>query len=297
MADIYTVPELTWTTTNFSVPNLNQYLRDNMQALRAGLTDSSADSDIFQAIKSGNLSARPAGTVATAGRQYYATDIRQTFIVDGGGAWQHVSGTGAFDSFARGGGDLTAFPTADSGHTWVENEGDLDLLLAGTLNSTTVSPSATATVDTGAPLRTAHYGMTFQCGSAAANLTASIVLRWASLTTNLYVQANGAASQLQLVNNIGALTDTPIATESFTFVANAFYFMEVFVRGPVVIATVRNNPTTLGTTGDNPVGLTHAVLAETFTGSLATATRAGVRFGTGGAGIGPINDWFCIPNA
>lgn len=293
MADVWNGTPATWATGEAVLASkMNTEIRDRFDALKAGLVgDSSADADIKQAAKNGLLSARPAAS--QAGRVYYATDIDAQFI-DTGTAWRHTGGSGAFDSFVRTSGD--AMGTADSGHAWTEHEGDIDIV-SGRIDPMTVAPSATATVDTGAPLRTASYGMTFQVGSVAANLTVSIVLRWADLTNNLYVQCNGAAAQLQIVSNVAGLTDTVRAPESFTFVAGAFYYVEAQVRGPVVVASVRNNPTTIGTTGDNPVGVTHAVLSETYTGSLVTATRAGVRFGTGGAGIGPINDWFAIPNA
>lgn len=290
----YTNPTPTFAASEKPVASAKlNVIAANIDELRLGLKgDSSADPDVFQAIRSGLLSARPAS--ATVGRQYYATDIKTGFI-DDGTRWEHDSGPGAFDSFGRASAD--AMGTADSGHVWVEHEGDIDIV-TGRIDPMTVAPSATATVDTGAPLRTAHCGMTMQVGSAAANLAVSIVPRWADLTNNLYVQCNGAASQLQIVSNVGGLTDTVRAFESFVFTAGAFYYVDVFVRGPVVIASVRNNPTSVGASGlEAPYAVTHAVLAETYTGSLVTATRAGVRFGTGGAGIGPINDWFCTPNA
>ena len=117
------------------------YSLQNIQALFNGLVgDASADVDIKHTHKSGTLAARPAAS--TAGRLYYATDIKVQFL-DTGAAWVVV---GIFPSAARAynaaaevigsGGDTTVLFDSerfdnDTIHNTVTNNGRLTCKTAG----------------------------------------------------------------------------------------------------------------------------------------------------------------------
>src|SRR3989304_2332237 len=117
------------------------YALQNIQAIFNGLVgDASADALMLHRHKSGTYAARPAA--GNAGRVYFATDIPAMYR-DDGAAWQLISEQ-FYDTFDRG--DSTTLGSADSGHAWTENAGNLEIS-GNALRA--LSATALATVDLG----------------------------------------------------------------------------------------------------------------------------------------------------
>lgn len=226
MADVWTTP-LTWTAGNLSVANLNQYVRDNMDALKQGLVgDASADADIKQSIKSGTLAARPAAS--QAGRLYTATNIFTQFE-DNGTGWEHRSGPGVYDDFNRA--NVEPMDTANSGHTWTEDEGDIDIVTNRAQAITLVASRAVMLAETGGIIRTGQYQCQIRTGAVAASVNVGLVLKRAAGVL-LYVQVHGSLG-LRLVQGI-----TVLSTSAFSPGPNADYILTASMIGSVVHAEV-----------------------------------------------------------
>lgn len=275
MADNWTTP-LTWVAGNVSVANLNQYVRDNMDALKAGLTDSSVDADIKQAVKAGTLALRPAASLA--GRQYFATDVLANYV-DDGTRWQHMTGRGAFDSFDRDtntdlnadgtGANLRGYTGADSRHPWVEDVGDIKVNAGAELEN--VSGSAIATVDTGGVLHSADYVATLTSGTTIGSFDASLVLKYLNTTNYLYVQFNGAVNSIALNKQESGASTLATATPGVPLAASTAYVVEVKLRGSVCWVKVFLYPGGLVTT------LFHDDDENIMGSYINTASKAGVR--------------------
>lgn len=263
MADNWTTP-LTWTAGNLGVAELNQYIRDNMDALKAGLTDSSVDADIKQAVKAGTLALRPAASLA--GRQYFATDVLANYV-DDGTRWQHMTGRGAFDSFDRT--TSSTLGNAESGHPWVEDVGDIQINAGAELEN--VSGSAIATVDTGGVLHTADYVATLTSGATIGSFDASLVLKYLNTTNYLYVQFNGAVNSIALNKQESGASTLATATPGVPLAASTAYVVEVKLRGSVCWVRVFLYPGGLVTT------LFHDDDENIMGSYINTASKSGVR--------------------
>lgn len=283
MADIYTVPELTWVAGNLSVANLNQYVRDNMQALRAGLTDSSADSDIVQSVKVGTLAAR-SGVAHSPGRMYYTTDTAEVFISDGT-SWRHASGSGAYDDLLRANNTNlnTSNPYQPAGSPWTEEAGDWDILT----NQLRLVGAADgyATLQTSALLnRSYRMKVDFTTQATQGSINLSVVVKFASTANNIHVELTPTLFQIycRIAGVNGGAGD--IVTYGTTPTASTAYRLEVDVFGnqvEAVLMTQAGNQLVLG--------LRHANVLHA---NLAAATKVGVHTNNVNERFNNIAVWF-----
>lgn len=282
MADIYTVPEITWTTTNITIPNLNTYLRDNMQALRAGLTDSSADTDIVQSVKVGTLAAR-SGVAHSPGRMYYTTDTIEVFISDGT-AWRHASGSGAYDDLLRANNTNlnTSNPYQPAGSPWTEEAGDWDILT----NQLRLTGAADgyATLQTSALLnRSYRMKVDFTVHPTSASVDISVVVKFASTINNIHVQLIGGTNAFRIFSRIGGV-DTVRGTVTTTPTGGMSYRLDVDVFGNQVEAILTNQNGTAIIVGARHADFLHA--------NLAAATKVGVHTNNTSERFNNIAVWF-----
>lgn len=261
------MPTDSWTTIADFVADENvtaaklQAILNNLQALFQGLKgDASVDADIKQAIKTGTLAARPAAS--QAGRFYYATDVR-TMFVDTGTAWEHAGGPGVFDSFDRA--NVEPMSAADSGHTWTENEGDIDIngfLAAQAI--TLVGSRAHMTMETGGLIRTLNAQALIVTGAVAASVNVGIVLKRTAADL-LYVHISPLG--LRLVQNAAQL-----ATSAYTPTATSTYILQVSMIGSQVTAMLHE--------GSNfRVAMSHGSKTD-IQDFAPTATSCGIMFGS-----------------
>lgn len=261
MADSWAGNPATWTAAEaVTAAKMNTEIRDRMDALLAGLKgDTSADSDIRQAVKNGTLAARPAASLA--GREYFATDTRQMFI-DTGSTWRHVSGS-LYDSFQRA--NSTTLGTSDSGHSWTESSGD-EKIQSNRMEATT---AGMATVDTGGVIESAKFNITLLTHTTQASINISLMFRWVDANNFLWAQLTSA---LWRTGRRIAGVDATLATLSLTPAANQLYTVDVNLNGPVFQAGLYGigaSQSIHNVVADNP--------ADTFT-SFNTATKCGILF-------------------
>lgn len=268
MADNLILPNLTWTSGNLSVSNLNAHVRDPLDAYLAALKgDASVDADMWQAPKAGTLAARPATwTAAMAGREYTATDVLAKYWWDGT-RFQHGWGRGAFDSFDRT--TSSTLGNAESGHPWVEEVGDIQINAGAELEN--VSGSAIATVDTGGVLHSADYVATLTSGATIGSFDASLVLKYLNTTNYLYVQFNGAVNSIALNKQESGASTLTTATPGVPLAASTAYVVEVKLRGSVCWVKVFLYPGGLVTT------LFHDDDEAIMGSYINTASKSGVR--------------------
>ena len=244
-----------------SAAKLNQELRDRIQALFNGLVgDGSADLDVVHRHKSGTFAARPAA--GSAGRLYRATDTGAIFW-DDVTAWRHLSGRGFYDGFDRA--DSTTLGSAESGHAWTESVGNAEIVTK-TLRAITDS---IATIDSGALLETAHFMATFDTGSVAGNVDLGLVLRFVDSNNYLFCHQLAATNQF-LLKKVVAGVATTLASSSYTAPASTTHYIEVFLRGNLVICRITN------AVGVPQAQLQADVVPDPVT-PFATATRCGAR--------------------
>lgn len=250
-----------------SVANLNQYIRDQLDAILAGMKgDASVDADMWQAIKTGTLSAR-SGVAHVAGRMYFTTDTLQSFISDGT-RWQHITGRGAFDSFDRT--TSTTLGNAESGHPWIEESGDVQINASGEMEN--VSGTGIATVDTGGVLHSADYYCELKSGATIASFEPAVILRYVDASNYLRFRLSGSTNTAFLAKTEGGVGVTIGSPVGVTLVANSSYPIRVSLRGSV-IHVVGYSPTTPFT----PIfSFNYADDEELYGSYVNTATKAGV---------------------
>lgn len=252
---------------------LSTYLIDKRVMLTAIPTDE---------VLSGTLAARPAPSIA--GRLYTATDIKSVFT-DDVTKWRHVGGRGAYDSFDRANADLSASATADSGHTWVEDAGDVDIVDTANLQATT--STALATVDMGAPLDSGRLGFRFLSPDPVTALNIAALIRY--VDTNNYLYIGATATKLWIRKVIGG-TDTPISEITIGANPNTQYQISIEVYGPILTLRIYDlflQIETFEVTGS---------LAETMHAAVVNGTKVGLRFGNFGASSEKVIEFYCIPN-
>lgn len=281
MTDQYTVPEITWTTTNISVANLNTYLRDNMQALRAGLTDSSADTDIVQAVKSGTLAAR-SGVAHAAGRMYYTTDTAEVFVSDGT-SWRHASGSGAYDDLLRASDSTnlnTANPYQPAGSPWTEEQGDWEIL-TNQLKLVTAAEGY-ATLQTSALLnRSYRMKVDFTTQATVGSINISFMVKYVNTTNHISVELTPTAFRIFSIIGGSSLVLGTLATSP---TGSMSYRLDIDVFGNQVEAILTNN------TGLSIiVGARHANITNA---AFAAATKVGVHTNNTAERFNNIAVWF-----
>lgn len=284
MTDIYTVPELTWTAGNLSVANLNQYVRDNMQALRAGLTDSSADTDIVQAVKSGTLAAR-SGVAHSAGRMYYTTDTAEVFVSDGT-SWRHASGSGAYDDLLRANNTNlnTNNPYQPAGSPWTEEAGDWDILT----NQLRLTGAADgyATLQTSALLtRSYRMKLDFTVQATLGSINLAAVPKFVNTSNAILVElVGGAPGVLQIFARIAGVNTPILASLVTTPTVNMSYRMDIDVFGSQIEVILTNQD------GNAIIlGARHARINDP---AFATATKVGVHTNNANERFNNIAVWF-----
>lgn len=263
MADVTTIPNLTWTTTNVTVANLNQYVRDQLDSYFQGVKgDASVDTDMVHQHKVGTLAARPAATTGV-GRLYYASNLAgHTSFISNGTTWEHQSGPGVADSFDRA--NVEPMNAADSGHTWTENEGDIDIVAAAAQAVTLVGSRAHMTLETGGLVRTLNGQALIVTGGTPASINVGLVLK-RTATEILYVHLTSAG--LRLVQGT-----TQLALSAYAPTAASSYIMEVSMIGSQLTAKLFE--------GSNfRVALSHGSKTD-IQDYAPTATQVGVLFGT-----------------
>lgn len=267
MADLWTpTTPITWTAGNLSVANLNQELRDRMEALRATQTDSSTDTDMWLAVKNGTFANR-ATVTQKAGRKYYATDYHAEYISDGTN-WYHLTGRGAYDDFERA--NSTTLGSANSGHPWTESVADQEIN-GNALRAVSLSGGiSVATVDTGGIIESGRYIMGFTTGATGASINIAIVLKWVDSSNHLYVQLHGTFG-LRLVKVVAGVA-TALSTQAYGVGTNTYHTLIVDLNGSFVNSHLYGATAFAGYTA-------YGRLADVVT-PFTTPTKIGVQFGT-----------------
>lgn len=262
MADSWTTPATYATDQVVGAPDLN-LIRDNLDALKQALKDASVDADLWQAVKSGTLSAR-SGVAHQVGRQYFATDVLANYVSDGT-RWQHLTGRGAFDSFDRT--TSSTLGNAESGHLWVEDVPDIQINASAELEN--VSGTAIATVDTGGVLHTASYLAVLASGGTIGSFDALLILKYIDANNYLYVALQTASIVALGKREAGAFT-TLISTAP-TLTSSTGYVVKVQLRGSLVWVEV------YVASGAGLTSFFHDDDENVMGGYINTATKCGVR--------------------
>lgn len=229
MADIYTTPATASTGGNIGAAFWNTNGRDNTEALFAGLTgDTSADSDVKHAHKTGVFSARPAAT--KAGQLYYASDYDAQYHATGS-VWKHLTGRGLFDDFERA--NSTAIGSANSGHPWTEyagTHGDLEISGNALRAVSLTSGIALGTLDSGGVIETGQWIATVVTGGTVANINVGLVLKYLNSTTFLWVQLHGSLGFRLLTGP----TSTVLTSHAYAPGAGTQHTMVIDARGSYI---------------------------------------------------------------
>jgi hypothetical protein len=245
----------------------------------------------------GTLAARPAPMMDE--RIYHATNTDQVFV-DDTTQWRHIGGRGLFDDWCppRAVGDLSAAATLRSGHTWTEDFGDVDIVDVVGANQNALQATTTSIIvaETGAPLEVAHFGMEFQAPSASvANMHLSLILRYVSVTTYLYVALRATAIEFR--KNVSSV-DTLIKSIAVNSpVANQALLFQAWIRGATIIVRTSG----LDAQVDGGYIFHHSDADNTLVpgggSGFAGATKVGIRFGNSGSTSEKVFDYFCTPGA
>lgn len=284
MADSWTLPATYTHLQAVTAADMN-LIRDNLEALKAGQTDSSSDSDIWTAVKSGTLAARAAVT-HKVGRQYVATNLNEVFISDGTN-WRHTGGQAAHDDFTRAAGDFASGGgsgvLSKSGHTWAEVSGDWDIIAgaAPPVNylAITGATTARASLDTASLLDIPfHVRATFVTHTTQGSISNGVFVKF--VDANNYICVTQDSGALGVYKNIASSGDVTVATKAFSPAAGQFYELDIAVNGQSILATI---------TGENLTGVKcHARHDDIDHAAFAAATKVGLRL----VNVNPANTGF-----
>lgn len=233
MADNWDGAPQTWSNETFSDAKLNREIRDRFDAIKAGLLDASADADIVQSIKSGTLAAR-SGVAHLVGRQYAATDLDgHPQYISTGTAWEHAKPHLVYDSFDRAN---TEPLIAESGHTWTENEGDIDIVTSTHAQGITLAASrAMMTVDTGGIVRSLTAQMMVTTGAVAASINVGFIIRRDGAGSFLKAQLLGGVGLRIGTNAVDSASSNPTWSPNAT---DIYYLRLQYVGSHISIEAI-----------------------------------------------------------